>query len=73
VELNFEWGPTFQGGIPLATFADDRTGHQGYGAITIDRRGSGRVIQSATHAELNKRTAQDCKLVAKMTAWAAGV
>ncbi|NPV65493.1 MAG: hypothetical protein HPY63_08340, partial [Methanobacteriaceae archaeon] len=54
----------------LATYADSKTGYEGYIAAVADTYGSGRVILCGPHPELTPRIPQ---MVVKMIAWLAKV
>ena len=53
--------------IVMATYADNNTGYQNYPAIIGDTYGSGRVILSGPHPELNPQNPQ---LLTNMILWA---
>ncbi|WP_281774092.1 hypothetical protein [Methanobacterium formicicum] len=51
----------------MPTYTDNGTGYQGYSAITGENYGSGRVILSGSHPELDP---QDTPLLVQMILWA---
>lgn len=52
----------------LAIYVDNKTGYQNYSAIIGETYGTGRVLLSGSHPELNS---QDSQLLARMILWAA--
>ncbi len=67
--IHMENGPamyTNNSQIVMASFADNNTGYQNYPAIIGDTYGSGRVILSGPHHELNP---QNPKLLSYMILW----
>jgi len=69
--LHHQNGPvmytTSSSAISFATYTDNGTGYQGYSAITGENYGSGRVILSGSHPELDP---QDTPLLVQMILWA---
>ncbi|MGA2675411.1 MAG: BPL-N domain-containing protein [Methanobacterium sp.] len=70
--MSHENGPAFYGNesnyITFATYADDSSGFQGYGAIVGDYYGNGRVALSGVHPELNP---QHPEILTNLIIWAA--
>jgi glutamine amidotransferase-like uncharacterized protein len=67
--INMQNGPamtTNNSQIIMATFADNNTGYQNYAAIIGDTYGSGRVILSGPHPEMNPENPQ---LLTNMVLW----
>jgi glutamine amidotransferase-like uncharacterized protein len=54
---------------PLAYYTDNKTGYENYAAILNDTYGSGRVLLSGPHPELDP---QKPEMLAKMILWASG-
>lgn len=54
--------------IPMATYANNQTGYQGYAAIFGVNYGSGRVLLSGPHPEMDP---QNPRLLARMILWTA--
>lgn len=72
VETIYHWnGPamykTDGSNDSMAGYADNKTGYQNYGAIMSDTYGSGRVILSGPHPELNP---QKPEMLVRMILWA---
>jgi glutamine amidotransferase-like uncharacterized protein len=69
--IHMENGPAMSTNVSqviMATYADNQTGYQNYAAIVGDSYGSGRVLLSSPHPELNPQNSQ---LLAAMISWAA--
>ena len=70
--MSHENGPAFYGNesnyITFATYADDSSDYQGYGAIVGDYYGKGRVALSGVHPELQP---QQPKILTNLIIWAA--
>ena len=71
ISLHHQNGPamytTSSSATSFATFADNSTGYQGYSAIVGENYGSGRVLLSGSHPEIDP---QDSQLLVKMILWA---
>ncbi len=70
--LHLENGPALYSNnsqIVMASYADNKTGYQNYAAIIGETYGSGRVILSGPHPELNPQNSQ---LLAYMVLWVSG-
>ncbi|HEX7468383.1 MAG TPA: BPL-N domain-containing protein [Methanobacterium sp.] len=68
-DIHIQNGPamaTNNSQIIMATFADNNTGYQNYAAIIGDTYGSGRVILSGPHPEMNPENPQ---LLTNMVLW----
>jgi glutamine amidotransferase-like uncharacterized protein len=72
INLRLENGPALysnNSNIVMASYADNKTGYQNYAAIIGETYGSGRVLLSGPHPELNPQNSQ---LLAYMVLWASG-
>lgn len=71
VSLYHQNGPvmytTGSGATSFASYSDNETGYQGYSAIMGESYGSGRVLLSGSHPELDP---QNSKLLVQMILWA---
>ena len=70
-DIHMENGPamyTNNSGIIMAEYADNKTGYQNYAAIIGQSIGSGRIILSGPHPELNT---QNPRLLVYMVLWTA--
>ncbi|MBI5458197.1 BPL-N domain-containing protein [Methanobacterium sp.] len=71
ISLHHQNGPamytTSSSATSFATFSDNSTGYQGYSAIVGESYGSGRVLLSSSHPEIDP---QDSQLLVQMILWA---
>ncbi|MBI4814084.1 MAG: hypothetical protein HY802_07365 [Methanobacterium sp.] len=71
ISLHHQNGPamytTSSSATSFATFADNSTSYQGYSAIVGESYGSGRVLLSSSHPEIDP---QDSQLLVQMILWA---
>ncbi len=67
-ETLYHWnGPAMYGSNSMAEYAHNETGYQNYSAVMTDTYGSGRVMLSGPHPELNPK---DHEMLVRMILWA---